>query len=154
MKYDGPLVLANQMMLKLQMGGWGLPAPCFFCPEKSFVDILGHLTSVHEARIGKLFSEDEKKDDSMTFDRFKMQLISRAWFRFENFPSWWSKQGVLMPRKLADTVTDPSEMIFCSFCLAPVLKSSWDVHCTTCRPILGRTEKPTLRSNRLHLWEM
>lgn len=45
-------------------------------------------------------------------------------------------------------------MIFCSFCLAPVLKSSWDVHCSTCRPILGRTEKPTLTSNHLHPWEM
>jgi hypothetical protein len=50
LKYEGPLVYANNMLMRLDNGGKGVPAPCFFCGEW-LVDVFAHMKLKHKQEI-------------------------------------------------------------------------------------------------------
>jgi len=155
-EFKGPLVLVNQMLKLHDAGEGGVAAPCFFCAEddKLFLDVLDHLTNVHEEEINSMWVESRHKIGAMTLEKFKQHLINRTWFRDHNFLAWWERVGVLMPQTCSEAVQDPLDnTIFCSFCFVLVQKANWEVHCGSCIPIRSLETKPSRRGNRLMLWD-
>lgn len=151
--YEGPLVYANQMLMRLDNGGKGVPAPCFFCGEW-LVDILEHMKSKHEQEILAKFADRRSIGPTMTITQYRSHLVAISWLKNHNYMVWWHKKGVLIPHMGSNDVTDPSSMIFCSFCCILLEKNTWDAHCESCIPIQSMQEKPSLRRNRLRLYDM
>jgi hypothetical protein len=154
LEYSGPVVIATKTMMDREGGGRGLPTPCFFCLDKSFFKVLEHLKYKHHVETNLLFVQERLKIGAMTIGQFRSHLVCRAWFRKVNFAAWWLQRGVLIPHRRSNTLKDTENTTFCSFCCVLIHKASWEVHCATCIPILSMQDKPTLRGNRLFLWQM
>jgi hypothetical protein len=141
------------MLVKLDNGGKGVPAPCFFCGEW-LVDIVEHMQSKHEEELSVKFAEKQIDGTNMTITQYRSHLVAMSWFKNHNYMVWWQKKGVLIPHRRSNDVTDPSNMIFCSYCCILLDKNTWDAHCGTCIPIQRMQKKPSLRRNRISLGAM
>jgi hypothetical protein len=117
-------VYANQMMLKLDNGGKGMPVPCYFC-EESIVKILEHMQSKHEVEVGLMFAVEKRIIGAqMIIGQFRSHIVVRVtWFRNNNYLVWWQGKGVLIPHRRTNAVKDPSKMIFCSYCCTLIEKA-------------------------------
>ena len=163
MEYSGPIVLASTMMLDLQVGDRGLLVPCFFCHDQEPIDqITDHFYLVHKNEIKQMVVEERHKLAKLTEHKFNQHLVTRAWFSHMNYLSWWRGKGVLMPQEFINysrfppscALVSADNTIFCSICYMVVEKACWNIHCATCIFIGSMEAKPSLKDNRLKLWQM
>jgi hypothetical protein len=163
MEYRGPIVLASTMMLDLEVGDRGLRVPCFFCKDKRPTDqIIEHFKSVHMNEIKQMAVEKRDKLGKLLALKFYQYLVTRAWFNHMNYLSWWRRKGVLMPQEFINyprfppsyALVSPDNTTFCSICYMVVEKACWNIHCATCIFIGSMEAKPSLKDNRLKLWQM